>query len=91
MKFAVAATLTKHKPGGVLSINTYINTYEARSKEEAIGHYMLDISERFPEFDVHCRPVYTPIVQQRISKIASLLRIIRKRCRKYFLRRYYDL
>lgn len=54
--YAVAATLTKHIPNG-LNIQTYLQKYEVASEAEAIGTFVMETAKKFPEHDVHVRPV----------------------------------
>ena len=55
-KYVVAATLLKEISGG-LNIMTQIYKYKAKSKEEALGKFMYDVSTEFPEHNIHRRPV----------------------------------
>lgn len=54
-KYAVASTLIKEMPNK-MNIMTDLRLIEAVSKEEAIGIYVLQVSEQHPEHQIHVRP-----------------------------------
>jgi hypothetical protein len=62
--YAVAATLTKHVPNG-LNIQTYIQKYEVASEVEAIGTFVMETAKKFPEHDIHVRPVVICLSNRR--------------------------
>lgn len=54
-KYAVASTLIKKMPNK-MNITTDLRLIEALSKEEAIGIYVLQVSEQYTEHQIHVRP-----------------------------------
>ena len=58
--YAVASTLIKDMPNK-MNIMTDLRLIEAVSKEEAIGIYMLQVSEQYSEHQIHIRPAVMPL------------------------------
>lgn len=59
--FATLSTLIKDIPNGE-NIVSDLRVIETESREEAIGKYVLEISEQFPEHYIHCRPLVIEII-----------------------------
>jgi len=58
--YAVASTLIKEMVTK-MNVVTDLRLIEAVSKEEAIGIYMMQVSEQYPEHQVHMRPAAMPL------------------------------
>jgi hypothetical protein len=57
MHFVICGVHTKPIPGG-LNIQSAMRIFEATSSEEAIGKYILAVSEEFPEHELFKTPLF---------------------------------
>lgn len=55
-QYAVSSTLIKEIPNGS-NIMSDLRPIKAFSKEEAMGKYILEVNEQFPEHHIHIRPI----------------------------------
>jgi len=55
-KFAVCATLTEDVPNGI-NIMTDLRTVKAANKNEAMGIYIMEVSEQFKNHQIYIRPL----------------------------------